>query len=132
MSAVLKCGPSSELASQLHLTNPRKGSRSIVMNLPHPNCDRHTNLQMVPCWLKRPEGVVPGHVCPVPGCGRYHADEIYLDAHDIELVLGPKKPVPTRSMIKKTASEPNSPKPLNRHAAARAAILKAIEQKRQH
>ena len=96
----------------------------------YPTCDRHTNLQMVPCWVQRAKAVAAGHVCPVPGCGRYHVDDAYRDATEIELVLGQKKPTPTKSMIKKSGSSQAAPdKPMNRHTAARAAILKAIEQK---
>jgi hypothetical protein len=102
-----------------------------------PTCDRHPNLQMVSCWLKRSHGVVAGHVCPVPGCGRYHVDERYLNAADIELVLSTntrsKRALQT-STTKKDLSKKhslNQDRPLNRHAAARAAILKAIEQKQQ-
>jgi len=99
------------------------------MNRSHPNCDRHTNLQMVPCWLKHENRVVAGHVCPVPGCGRYHAEEAYLAAKEVELVLGPKASE-LKKAIKNINPQPTeSPKPLNRQEAARAAILKAIEQK---
>ncbi len=39
-----------------------------------PICDRHTNLQMIPCSLKTTTGQAHGdahayaYVCPVPGC----------------------------------------------------------------
>jgi hypothetical protein len=95
-----------------------------------PTCDRHTNLQMVPCWLQRATGVAAGYVCPVPGCGRYHVDDVYLEASEVEIVLGPNTAAPTRSMVKRSGSKETArDKPLNRHTAARAAILKAIEQK---
>jgi hypothetical protein len=55
------------------------------MSRSHPNCDRHTNLQMVACWVKRPQGVTSAHICPVPGCGRYYVDETYLAARDVEI-----------------------------------------------
>ena len=109
------------------------------MKHPHPTCDRHTNLQMVPCWLRLGRAVVSGHSCPVPGCARYHTQEGYRNAADVEVVLGPKD----GARKKAAASEPLSKKallesavsgekrPLNRHAAARAAILRAIESKRQ-
>jgi hypothetical protein len=119
------------LANHL-LPSSEKVCRSATpraMNRSFPNCDRHTNLQMVPCWLQRENRVVAGHVCPVPGCGRYHAEGNYLEAKDVELVLGPKASELKRA-IKKSNPEPTpSPKPLNRQEAARAAILRAIEQK---
>lgn len=84
---------------------------------------------MVPCWLRRDKAVVPGHACPVPGCGRYHADGAYLDAKDVEMVLGPKS-AELKKAIKKDNPQPPAPaKPLNRQEAARAAILRAIQQK---
>ena len=96
----------------------------------HPHCDRHPNLLMVPCWVKRAKGVVHGHVCPVPGCGRYHVDETYLAAEQVELALGPKAVASTKSTLKNdTSQEAVSNRPLNRQAAARAAILRAIGQK---
>jgi hypothetical protein len=103
---------------------------------PHPTCDRHPNLQMVSCWLKRPKGVVAGYVCPVPGCDRYHVDDHYLNAADVELVLSTNtrgKDTLKKSLQKHASKRPasNQDRPLNRHAAARAAILKAIEQKQQ-
>jgi len=45
----------------------------------HPGCDRHPNLQMIPCSLKRTNGQSLGYVCPVPGCGRHRDDEGYFD-----------------------------------------------------
>jgi hypothetical protein len=96
----------------------------------HPTCDRHTNLQMVPCWVQRAKAVADAHVCPVPGCGRYHVVDVYLEATEVELVLGPQTASPPKSMSKKSGSIKAGPdKPMNRHTAARAAILKAIEQK---
>ena len=106
-----------------------RSATATSMNRSHPNCDRHTNLQMVPCWLKHESRVVAGHVCPVPGCGRYHAEGVYLGAKEVELVLGPKASE-LKKAIKNINPQPTeSPKPLNRQEAARAAILKAIEQK---
>jgi hypothetical protein len=52
----------------------------------HPVCDRHTNLQMIPCSFERPTGRVLGHICPVPSCGRHHDDGGYFDMVD------PRKP----------------------------------------
>jgi hypothetical protein len=72
-----------------------------------PHCDRHKNLQMVPCSLTRQAGSESGHVCPVPGCGRHHDREGYFDRFE------------TRAA---------QPKPPNRREAARAAILKAIHE----
>lgn len=104
-----------------------------------PTCDRHPNLQMVPCWLKRGREVVPGHACPVPGCDRRHTQEGYLNASDGEIVMGPQSSVGKKgagsaslnqkSILKQAAA--GEDRPLNRHAAARAAILQAIEAKRQ-
>lgn len=96
-----------------------------------PICDRHPNLQMVPCWLKRHRGITGGHVCPVPGCGRYHVDDVYVEADAVEVVLGPTAVVPSTGLLKKPPQKnlASDKRPLNRHAAARAAILKAIEQK---
>ena len=44
-----------------------------------PACDKHPNLQMIPCSLKRTIGPSQGHVCPVPDCSRHHDDEGYFD-----------------------------------------------------
>ncbi|HMK23138.1 MAG TPA: hypothetical protein VK466_12455 [Terriglobales bacterium] len=109
------------------------------MTRPRPHCDRHPNLQMVPCWLRRGRAVIPGHACPVPGCGRYHAQEGYLNAADVELALGPQDSVRKKAPASETLNRKSSLKaagtaeevPLNRHTAARAAILKAIESKRE-
>jgi hypothetical protein len=95
------------------------------MKLTHPNCDRHPNLQMVPCRLKRDKVVVSGYICPVPGCGRCHLDQGYLRLGDVELLAGPDLMVPRKGPAKSISSG----RPLNRHAAARAAILRAIEEK---
>ena len=85
---------------------------------------------MVSCWVKYPRGIKSGHVCPVPGCGRYFVDETYLNAEDIELVLGPKPVASTNSARKKAISkEAGSARPPNRQTAARAAILRAIREK---
>jgi hypothetical protein len=94
------------------------------MKLTHPNCDRHPNLQMVSCRLKRNQTVVSGHICPVPGCGRCHVDQGYLRPGDVELLAGPDLMVPKKGPTKSISSN----RPLNRHAAARAAILRAIEE----
>lgn len=93
---------------------------------------------MVPCWLKRNRIIMPGHVCPVPGCGRHHTKEGYFNASEVEMVMGPSGGVPKKGVASSTSknnaplSFPASPKerPLNRQTAARAAILKAIESKR--
>lgn len=98
-----------------------------------PRCDRHTNLQMVPCLLRKRTGMVAGHACPVPGCDRYLVGETYLSSTDAELVLKTKRPglgkINPKSISKKSFVEDNVDRPLNRHAAARAAILRAIEEK---
>jgi hypothetical protein len=100
------------------------------MSRSHPNCDRHTNLQMVACWVKRPHGVTSAHICPVPGCGRYYVDGTYLAARDVEIALGPKPVASAKSTLPKgTSNEVFTERPLNRQAAARAAILRAIQQK---
>jgi hypothetical protein len=70
-----------------------------------PTCDKHPNLQMMPCSLQTMEGKTFGFVCAVPGCGRYYGPKGYFDAP----VEG------AESEIK-----------LNRRAAAREAILRAI------
>jgi len=100
------------------------------MSRSHPNCDRHTNLQMVACWVKRPHGVTSAHICPVPGCGRYYVDGAHLAARDVEIALGPKPVASAKSTLPKgTSNEVFTERPLNRQAAARAAILRAIQQK---
>jgi hypothetical protein len=70
-----------------------------------PMCDRHPNLQMVSCTLQTPTGKAFGHVCAVPGCGRYHGPNGYFDA---------------------PGEGADSEIKLNRRAAAREAILRAI------
>jgi len=45
----------------------------------HPACDRHPNLQMFSCWLKKPTGITFGYICPVPSCVRCRDDEGYFD-----------------------------------------------------
>jgi hypothetical protein len=77
----------------------------------HPSCDRHRNLQMVPCTVKRGAGRTEGHICPVPGCGRGHDGRQYFDATKARLS--------TRVGVQ-----------TNRREAARAAILKTIEERR--
>jgi hypothetical protein len=73
-----------------------------------PACDRHGNLQMIPCSLEKPAGTVSGHICPVPSCGRRHDGRRYYDEE-------PMASVPQRSAS------------VNRQAAARSAILSAIQ-----
>jgi len=51
-----------------------------------PACDRHGNLQMIPCSLDRPTGTVSGHICPVPSCGRCHDGRRYFDEETITSV----------------------------------------------
>jgi hypothetical protein len=75
----------------------------------HPACDRHANLQMIPCSLKTTTGHADGYVCPVPGCGRHHNDVGYFDA------------VEARALLEDT--------PKNRRDAARASIMKALEER---
>lgn len=75
-----------------------------------PVCDRHTNLQMIPCSLKTTTGQAHGYVCPVPNCGRHHDDTGYFDA------------VKTRAL-------PEDSSPRNRRDAARVAIMKVLEQR---
>jgi hypothetical protein len=53
----------------------------------HPGCDRHPNLQMIPCFLKRTAGQSHGYICPVPGCGRHRDDEGYFDVVETKPVL---------------------------------------------
>lgn len=102
-----------------------------------PTCDRHTNLQMVPCWVKRRGAVVAAYACPVPGCDRYRTHEGYLNAADLEVVLeasasARKKGAGSERRTKNSynSGASNQKQPLNRHAAARAAILAAIDSKR--
>jgi hypothetical protein len=84
----------------------------------------------VSCWVNRPHGVTSAHICPVPGCGRYCVDGTYLAAGDVEIALGPKAVASAKSTLTKgTSNEVLSERPLNRQAAARAAILRAIQQK---
>jgi hypothetical protein len=92
---------------------------------------------MVPCLLKQANGMIAGHVCPVPGCERVMVGNSFAGGKDPELVLAAgagavsnnslKNSGATNNSSKKSAS--NQDRPLNRHAAARAAILKAIEEK---
>ena len=49
------------------------------MTRTHPSCDRHPNLQMITCSIKRTTRQSHGYVCPVPGCGRHRDDEGYFD-----------------------------------------------------
>jgi hypothetical protein len=117
---LLKFPDASRLAKRLLSSSGKVSAcNSHLMNRSHPTCDRHPNLQMVPCWVQRAGSITAAHVCPVPVCSRYHVDGVFLEASEVELVLGPKMaPKPDKNQ-----------KPLNRQAAARAAILKAIEHK---
>lgn len=63
---------------------------------------------MLPCWLERPTGAIPGHLCPVPSCGRRHDGEKYFDEEKI-------------------VSVSQDSGPTNRRATARSAILRAIQ-----
>ena len=119
-TAVVKFPDASRLAERLLSSSGKVSAcNSHLMNRSHPTCGRHTNLQMVPCWVQRGRSVAAAHVCPVPGCSRYHVDGVFLEASEVELVLGPKMAL----------NPDKNQKPLNRQAAARAAILKAIQQK---
>jgi hypothetical protein len=77
----------------------------------HSSCDRHSNLQMVPYAQKRGAGQTEVHICPVPGCGRGHDGRQYFDASEAEVFARLKGQT-------------------NRREAARAAILKTIEERR--
>jgi hypothetical protein len=90
--------------------NPR-GEEVTPMTRLHPACDRHTNLQMIPCSLKRTTGQSHAYVCPVPGCGRHHDDAGYFDV------------VETRALLKDGI--PRNPV----DGAARAAITKALDER---
>jgi Arc/MetJ-type ribon-helix-helix transcriptional regulator len=74
-----------------------------------PACDRHTNLQMIPCSLKRTPGQAHAYVCPVPGCGRHCDDLGYFD-------------VETRGSLEGGIRR-------NRCDAVKAAIMKALEER---
>lgn len=99
-----------------------------------PHCDRHPNLQMVPCLLRRTMGMVAGHVCPVPGCGRHFVENSYLEEVEVRTVKASifhndaLRSAGEKSLAERSPGKPN--RPLNRNAAARAAILKAIEESR--
>lgn len=81
--------------------------------------------------------MIAGYACPVPGCGRVLVGNSFVGGKDPKLVLAAgagagannslKASGATNNSSKKNAS--NQDRPLNRHAAARAAILKAIEEK---
>lgn len=81
--------------------------------------------------------MVAGHACPVPGCGRYVVEDNYVSGADIQLVLAPSLAMLSKTAQGSSVTHKKPPKkhpsndnqPLSRHAAARAAILKAIEQK---
>jgi len=64
-----------------------------------PPCDRHKNLQMVPCAFERPTGMVLGHICPVPSCGRYHDNEGYFDVVDDQIRGQNPAPISAREKI---------------------------------
>src|SRR6266481_1050635 len=75
-----------------------------------PVCDRHANLQMIPCSLKTATGQANGYICPVPNCGRHHGDDLgYFDAVETRVLLEGSIP--------------------NRRDAARAAIMKVLEER---
>jgi hypothetical protein len=71
-----------------------------------PACDRHPNLQMIECWIETSNGKIPGYECAVPGCQCRHDGRRYLDT------------------VKE--AEEDSTLHKNRLAAARSAILRAI------
>lgn len=52
--------------------------RGRAMTTP-PVCNRHPNLQMIPCSLTRAAGSSNGYRCPVPGCGRHCDEQGYFD-----------------------------------------------------
>jgi len=60
--------------------------KASMMARTHPVCDRHPNLQMIPCSFERPTGKVIGHICPVPTCGRHRDLSGYFD------MIDPRKP----------------------------------------
>jgi hypothetical protein len=80
-----------------------------------PACDRHTNLQMIPCSLntttEQAHGYARAYVCPVPGCGRHHDDRGYFGGGGTGASL-------------ENGILGNPP-----DAAARAAITKALNQR---
>jgi hypothetical protein len=65
---------------------------------------------MIPCSLKRTTGQSHGYVCPVPSCGRHRDDEGYFD-------------------VVETKPSLDGGTPKNRRDAARAAIMKAIQER---
>ena len=82
---------------------------------------------MVPCRVERTKGITGGHVCPVPRCGRYHVDGTYLNADAIGGEAGTQPVAAANATLKKgPGTESYEERPLNRQAAARAAILRAI------
>lgn len=74
-----------------------------------PVCDRHPNLQMIKCSLKRSGGQSHSYVCPVPNCGRHLDDEGYFQVVETTPLLDDRTPK-------------------SRNDAARAAIMKAIQE----
>ena len=74
-----------------------------------PVCDRHTNLQMIPCSLRTTTGQ-RGYICPVPNCGRHRGDTEYFDI------------VETKPLLKDSTQR-------NRLDTARAAIMKVLEER---
>jgi hypothetical protein len=75
-----------------------------------PVCDKHPNLQMIPCLLETTTEQAHGYVCPVPNCGRHCDDLGYFDA------------VETRGSLEGGI-------PRNRRDAVRTAIMKALEER---
>ena len=71
-----------------------------------PACDKHTNLQMIDCWIETPVGIIPGYICVVPGCLRKHDGQGYI-------------PRQRQSLEESDAYK-------NRLQTAREAIMKAI------
>jgi hypothetical protein len=73
-----------------------------------PACDRHPNLQMIPCSLKTTAGQAQGYVCPVPNCGRHYDDTRYFDAVETRALLEgsvPSRREAVRTAIVKTLGE---------------------------
>jgi hypothetical protein len=61
---------------------------------PHPACDRHTNLQMVPSARRGLDGE-KFHTCPVPTCRRCYNGDTYFDlgeASTLWEITTPKNP----------------------------------------
>jgi hypothetical protein len=75
-----------------------------------PVCDKHPNLQMIPCSLETTTEQAHGYVCPVPNCVRHCDDLGYFDADE------------ARGCLEASISR-------NRRDAVRAAIMKALEER---